>query len=209
MTHFYRNSKIIVLIIGSTAIAFSQVIDTPYAVGTWRGFRSSAVSYTFDDGCANQFTVAVPLFNAKGCKLTLFTVITGGMFPGWTKLQSAASQGHEIASHTMTHKSLSGLTSSVETYELKNSKDSINAHIPGMQCITMAYPNCVEGTDTLNAKYYYAARTCSGQPVPKNPSNFSSISSILCGSLILSCVQVDCIVYFKYAIQPKKNRFFC
>jgi oligosaccharide reducing-end xylanase len=175
-----KNLYSAVVILVSAGICFSQVVvDTPYAVGTWRGFVPAAVSYTFDDGCSNQFAVAIPMFNAKGFKLTLFTVVTGGMFPGWSKLDSAALRGHEIASHTMTHIQL---PASTEEYELRNSKDSINKYIPGRQCITMAYPYCVEGTDSICRKYYIAGRTCSGQIVPKNPANFYAISSFLCGS---------------------------
>jgi hypothetical protein len=160
---------------------FSQTVDTPYTVATWRGFRSAAVSYTFDDGCSNQFAVAIPMFNTKGYKLTLFTVVTGGMFPGWQKLQSAASQGHEIASHTMDHSDMSGMTAANQVFQLQNSRDSINAHIPGRQCITMAYPYCSRGIDSLAAKYYIACRTCSGQIIAKNPTNFADISSFGCG----------------------------
>jgi hypothetical protein len=121
------------------------------------------------------------MFNAKNFHLTLFTVVTGGMFPGWSVLQSAAANGHEIASHTMTHISLQGATAATQNYELKNSKDSINKYVPGRQCITMAYPYCNRGTDSICAKYYIAGRTCSGQIVPKNPTNFMDISSFLCG----------------------------
>ena len=165
-----------------SCMCFSQVvIDTPYVVGTWRGFTAGAVSYTFDDGCANQFTVAVPMFNAKNFYLTLFTVVTGGLFPGWAKVDTAAAHGHEVASHTMTHTSLQGMAAVTQNSELKNSKDSINKYIPGRQCITMAYPYCNRGTDSICAKYYIAGRTCSGQIVPKNPTNFMDISSFLCG----------------------------
>jgi oligosaccharide reducing-end xylanase len=122
------------------------------------------------------------MFNAKGFKLTLFTVVTGGMFPGWTKLQSAAAQGHEIASHTMTHTSLKGMAAANQITELRNSRDSINAHVPGRQCVTQAYPYCDRGTDSIALKYYIANRTCSGQIVSKNPSNFADISSVICGS---------------------------
>jgi hypothetical protein len=45
----------------------------------------------------------------------------------------------------------------------------------------MAYPYCNEGTDSICAKYYIAGRTCSGQIVPKTPTNFYAISSFLCG----------------------------
>ncbi len=154
----------------------------PYEIGTWRGFRAAAISYTFDDGCSNQFSVAVPMFDAKGFKLTLFTVISR-MFPGWPKLQSAAANGHEIASHTMTHTRLNTLSDEQQIRELKDSRDAINANIPGQKCITLAYPNCLAGKDSLTLQYYAAARTCSGQLIPGTPVNWMNLSSFVCGSL--------------------------
>jgi peptidoglycan/xylan/chitin deacetylase (PgdA/CDA1 family) len=173
---------IIAALLISAGICFSKTVDTPYVVATWHNFCPAAVSYTFDDGLAHQFTVGIPMFNAKGFKLTLFTVIST-MFPGWPKLQSAASNGHEIASHTMTHTSMAGMAAAQQTIEFRNSRDSINKYIPGKQCVTMAYPNCSQGSDAICAQYYIGARLCPGQIVPKTPTNFYAISSILCGSL--------------------------
>jgi peptidoglycan/xylan/chitin deacetylase (PgdA/CDA1 family) len=118
----------------------SQTVAPPYEVGTWQGFRTAAVSYTFDDGSPNQYAKAVPMFNELGFKLTWFIVTSPswGWPANWTALQNAAAQGHEIASHTVTHTSLGGMSDSLQTVELKNSKDAINAHIPGNQCITLA-----------------------------------------------------------------------
>jgi hypothetical protein len=157
------------------------VVNPPYEIGTWRGFRAAAISYTFDDDCANQYAVAVPMFNAKGFKLTLFTVTS--WVPGWTKVQNAASYGHEIASHTVTHPTLSGLTAAQQTNELSNSQSAINANVTNQKCVTLAYPNCVEGNEQITGTYYIAARGCSGQVVPKTPANFLNISSFVCGSL--------------------------
>ncbi len=154
---------------------------SPYEIGAWRGFRTAAISYTFDDGCSNQFSVAVPMFDAKGYKLTLFTAIST-MFPGWPKLQAAAAKGHEIASHTMTHTNLSMLADAQQITELQNSRDAINANIPGQKCVTLAYPYCVAGKDSITSQFYIAARTCSGQLVPANPANFMALSSYVCGS---------------------------
>ncbi|MBN1757142.1 MAG: polysaccharide deacetylase family protein [Chitinispirillaceae bacterium] len=161
-------------------------VDQPYTVATWRGFTTAAVSYTFDDGCSGQFTSAIPMFDAKDFKLTLFTVTTGGMFPGWQKLADAAENGHEIASHTVTHGDLSGMNSSSQENELRNSQNTINENIPGKQCVTLAYPYCNAGTGSLCEKYYIASRTCSGQVMSKSPSDFNQISSILCGSTMSS-----------------------
>jgi len=160
---------------------FSQSIDSPYEVGTWLGFRSGAISFTFDDGCSNQFAVALPMFNQYGFKMTLFTVINWG--PNWTALQTAASNGHEIASHTMSHANFGSTSYADQNTELKNSQDAINSRISGQKCITIAYPNCVMGNMALCNMYYMAARGCSGVVEPSTPANFMNISSIVCGNL--------------------------
>jgi len=166
------------LIAGS--VGYCGTVAAPYEVGTWQGFRTAAVTYTFDDHCSNQFAIAVPLFNEFDYDLTLYPVPNWG--PNWTNIQNAAAAGHEIGSHTMSHPDLSGLTIEQQTAELVNSQNTINSYIPGQQCVTIAYPYCVPGDQSLCSQYYIAGRTCSGQIVPATPSNFYQISSIACGS---------------------------
>jgi hypothetical protein len=180
--HIGRVTGVFLALVALSVPCRAATVDAPYTVGTWRGFTTAAVSFTFDDGCSGQFTSALPMFDAKKFKLTLFTVTTGGMFPGWQKLKDAAADGHEIASHTVSHGDLSGMNSSSQENELRNSQNSINDNIPGKQCVTLAYPYCNAGDGSLCNKYYIASRTCSGQVNPKSPSDYSQISSILCGS---------------------------
>ncbi|MFO7448185.1 MAG: polysaccharide deacetylase family protein [Ignavibacteriaceae bacterium] len=159
---------------------FSQSVVSPYEVGTWQGFRPAAISYTFDDNTPNQLAVAVPMFDEFDFKLTLFTVMNWG--PNWTGLQSAASNGHEIASHTVTHASLTNLSDTQQTTELKNSYETINSRITGQNCLTIAYPNCNVAKYDLVRPYYIAARGCQGFIEGKTPGDFMNISSIICGS---------------------------
>ena len=163
-----------------TGIANSQVIDSLYEVGTWQGFRQCAVSFTFDDNTPNQLSVVMPMFDEYNFKMTFFTVINWG--PNWTALQAAALNGHEIASHTVTHTKLNTLTDEQQIAEFKNSQDSINSHIQGQKCLTIAYPNCIPGNNAICEQYYIAARGCSGVIVSKTPSDFMNISSTVCGS---------------------------
>jgi len=165
-------------------VCYSQNVNPPYEVGTWQGFRTAAITFTFDDGSPNQYAIAIPMFNEFGFKLTLFIVTSPswGWPANWTVLQNAASQGHEIASHTVTHTSLGGLSDEQQTTELKDSQDEINAHITGQRCITIAYPYCVVGNRSLCAQYYIAARICSGVIEPRTPADFMGISSIICGT---------------------------
>lgn len=158
-------------------------IPSQYKIGTWRGFRPAALSYTFDDDLPNQYAIAVPMFNAKGFKLTLYTVINWLPSGSWSPVQNAALFGHEIASHTVTHTDLSTLSDAQQTNELKNSQDAIKANISGEKCVTLAYPNCVLAKESITSQYYIAARSCSGQLVPSTPPDFFNISSFVCGAL--------------------------
>lgn len=159
---------------------FSQTVDTPYEVATWWGFRQAAISYTFDDGCPNQLALAVPLFDEFGFPLTLFTVTDWS--PDWNALRRAAARGHEIASHTVSHPHLDKLNEEGQIAELKNSRDEIDAQVTSQKCLTIAYPYCVAGDDSICAEYYLAARACQGYIESNNPDNFLNISSIICGS---------------------------
>lgn len=156
-------------------------IAAPYEIGTWQGFRQAAISYTFDDNLPNQYAKAVPMFNAKGFKMTLFTVTTWGS--GWSNVQAAAAFGHEIASHTVTHPRLPSLSLAEQTNQLADSRAAINASVTNQSCVTLAYPYCVPGDPAVTETYYIAARGCSGQLVPATPPNFMNISSFVCGSL--------------------------
>ena len=162
------------------ALTWAQ-IPSAYQVGTWKDFKSSAVSYTFDDNTSNQIPVAIPLLDAYGYKATLFTV-TQSMNPNWTNIKATAAKGHEIASHTVTHADLSNSTVQTQDTELKNSQSTINTQVPGQKCVTVAYPNCNIGDVATIQKYYIAGRTCSGQIIPKTPTDFYRLSSIICGS---------------------------
>ena len=174
--------------IGLRSGGLDKTTALSYDIATWEGFRTAAVSYTFDDNCPNQLAIAVPMFNQFGFKLTLFTVTssTWGWRANWGGLQAAADAGHEIASHTIDHSSLGSQSDSLQKIELELSQDTINAHIVGHECLTFAYPNCVTGNSTLVSQYYIAARGCSGQIVSSTPANYMNISSFVCGNLGLN-----------------------
>ena len=174
----------IILIILAVAICsngFSQSTPAPYEIATWQGFKNAAVSYTFDDNCPNQLPIAIPLFNAYDFRVTMF--VPSSWIKDWTGLQIAADQGHEIASHTVTHANLGNLTKAQQLPELKNSQEEINAHIKGHSCRTIAYPYCVPGNDSLCTSYYIAARHCQGYIEQKTPADFMKISSVTTGTM--------------------------
>jgi peptidoglycan-N-acetylglucosamine deacetylase len=176
----------------SITSAFAGLVAAPYEIATWRGFRSAAISYTFDDDLPNQYAKAMPMFDAKGFKLTLFTVVNWLPGGNWTPVQNAAAHGHEIASHTVTHPHLGAETAEQVSNELANSRIAIETNIRGLKGLTLAYPFCEPPADfSMVSSNYIAARGCSGRLVPATPPDFLNISSFVCGSLGLSGAQMN------------------
>src|ERR1039457_1849949 len=184
VSSFLRPPAAIFLALASAAIVVrAGSVAAPYEIGTWEGFRPAAITYTFDDNLPNQYAIAVPMFHAAGFRMTLFTVVNSwiGTFT-WAQAQNAAAYGDEIASHTMTHPSLTTVSAAQLTNELANSQSNINVRITNEFCVTLAYPNCVVPSEAVTAQYYIAARICSGSLVPSTPSDFLQISSYILGN---------------------------
>ncbi len=150
------------------------------SVKKWADDRKSAFSFTFDDGFSCHYDYVRPVLNSFGFKGTFF-VITGSVtddLPGiwrygtWKQFQTMSSEGHEIASHTVTHPDLSTLqTGNINSpgtllYELYNSKITIEQKIPGQKCITLDYPFIVYNNNVINntSLYYESARTGGDNP---------------------------------------------
>jgi len=167
------------LLLCISAQGVAQVPST-YQVGRWYKFKNAAISYTLDDNTANQLPVAIPLFDKYNFKATLFVVPNWG--PDWSGLNNAAANGHEVASHTMSHATLNTISTQQQETEYRNSQNTINSNVPNGKCLTIAYPNCNTGDVSTLQRYYIAGRTCSGQIIPSSPTDFYNLSSIICGS---------------------------
>ncbi|MGA2915216.1 MAG: polysaccharide deacetylase family protein, partial [Sedimentisphaerales bacterium] len=170
------------LIISSANVGYSGTVAPPYQVGNWSGFRTAAVSYTFDDGTSNQLPIAIPILNEYGYKATLFPVINWG--PNWTGLQNAANVGHEVGSHTMSHPSLGGLPIDQQRAEMVNSQNAVNSHITGQLCVTFAWPNGSIGDEGLCSQYYIASRGITGGVESNTPADFYNTHAYICGSTL-------------------------
>ncbi len=149
-----------------------------YKTATWFDFKKSAITYSFDDGTPNQMPIAVPILDKYGFKAT-FNLVTDWV-QDWQPFADASKNGHEIASHTITHPYFNHIDEQEQRRQLETSKQIIEEKI-GKPCITMVYPYCVRGNDNIVAEYYISARTCSGQSEQSTPKNLMDISSILCG----------------------------
>jgi oligosaccharide reducing-end xylanase len=173
-------SALAVVVLGAwfiTCAALGATIPAPYELATWRGFRASAVSYTFDDNSPKQFSVAQPMFDARGLHATFFCIVGNLSSSQWTTIESASAKGHEIASHTLTHPDLAKLTSEQVTTEESDSKTLIETHT-GKKCVSLAYPYCTVPNKSITSQYYAFARSCNGAFVAATPPDFLSIGAL-------------------------------
>ena len=156
-----------------------QDIPTEYEVAPWHGFKQAAITYSFDDGSRNQLLKAVPILDKYNLKAT-FNLITQSS-NDWEGFKAAAENGHEIASHTITHSHLPEQDKETQTQEFKESKKLIEKMI-GQECVTLAYPYCEPGDYDLIQKYYISARVCWGTLISHNTNDMYILSSIGIGS---------------------------
>lgn len=179
------NKTFIALILPLLATA-CKTNDTPNVnisctteVATWQDFATAAVSYTYDDGCANQFTTAVPLMDKYGFKGTFYLVTQ--WLGDWSTFAECSRNGHEIASHTLTHPNLCDIPVDSATVELSQSKQLIVDNT-GAECFSIAYPYCAKPDETIVAANYGAARICDSYIEGATPRNYLAISSFGIGS---------------------------
>lgn len=174
------------LFLAMLPIQISGQVASGYEVADWSGFRTCAVTYTFDDNSTKQFTVVQPIFDKYGYKMTFFVITK--KITSWTNYINATNKGHEIASHTVNHIRMDTMALVRQDSELKNSKELIISK-SGSKCLTMSYPNCALADRATTQKYYIAARSCAGTIVPKTPSDFYRISSISTGNASTAYMQ--------------------
>ena len=142
----------------ATPLLLSAQTPKEYKTATWFDFKKSAITYSFDDGTPNQMPVAVPVLDKYGFKAT-FNLVTDWV-QDWQPFADASKNGHEIASHTITHPYFNQIDEQEQRRQLETSKQIIEEKI-GKPCITMVYPYCVRGNDNIVAEYSISARTCS------------------------------------------------
>ncbi|MCX7987001.1 MAG: polysaccharide deacetylase family protein [Bacteroidales bacterium] len=187
-----------IMIIGINVPIISQNVSVE--VAKWYGFKDAAICYTFDDGCSNQFLKARPMFDSAGFPMTLFTVTNWAS--NWSVLKAMAENGHEIASHSVSHPNFGQINIENQDIELSKSKAIIEQKI-GRPCLTHAYPYCVKSNDSLVKVNYLSARGCQGYIEKATPADYYNISSIIVGNLGAVKTYSDFKNYFKQAAVQK------
>ncbi|UCC94482.1 MAG: polysaccharide deacetylase family protein, partial [Candidatus Omnitrophota bacterium] len=167
--------------------SLGQGIEDTYAsheIMKWRDNRAAAVSVTFDDGYLSQATTGANLLTARNLQGTFF-LVSSAQDTRWENWRQLAEQGHEMASHTVTHLYLTTLSETELRQELSESQETINLNIPTQSCLTFAYPysDQNEFVQAITSEYYIAGRctwtgTLNHYPGgPYDPINFFTIGS--------------------------------
>ena len=129
---------------------FSSGADWNVSVAKYRHDKVCAISYTFDDGLAEHYTLAAPQLEQRGFRGTFF--INGSKVNKderhikdttrvtWPQLKEMAEKGHEISNHGWSHRNFSKFPFEVLKEDILKNDSAIYAHV-GVMPRTYAYPN--------------------------------------------------------------------
>lgn len=121
-----------------------------FRVADYRDDKDAAISYTFDDGLKEHYTLVAPWFKKLGFKGTFW--INGSKVNAdakhstdttrvtWDELRSMAKQGHEISNHGWAHRNF-GRHTLEEISEDVFKNDSVLLAEIGLYPRTFCYPN--------------------------------------------------------------------
>ena len=100
------------------------------------------VVITFDDNNLSQYDVAVPIMEKYGQKAVFYLIakyLDSANMVNRDRALELQAKGHEIASHTMTHRALTGLNDTDTIWELEESKRVLE-ELTGKPVKHVAYP---------------------------------------------------------------------
>jgi peptidoglycan/xylan/chitin deacetylase (PgdA/CDA1 family) len=143
-------TKLLTGIIFLIPITLIKAQDTLY-VAKYQSNKQCAISYTFDDGLLEHYTLVFPKFEKLGFKATFWVngkSITEGEQglqtktprATWDNLKTMAAHGQEISNHGWSHKNLVRFPLEEGRIDIERNDSAIWANI-GERPITYCYPN--------------------------------------------------------------------
>jgi hypothetical protein len=157
----------------------------------------------FDDVFKGQYEYAKPILDKYYFKATFFVVCdyvgNKNNRMSWDEMQSLYKEGHDIQSHSMTHKDLDKMSQEMLVYEIEQSKQCLLDK--GINSTIFAYPRA-SGWDNATvvnevAKHYELART-----------GFSPVTFLKCDGWIHdSNSHNDCRTFFDNGTLTLANQY--
>ena len=154
------------------------------------------ISIAFDDNYQNQYDYAFPLMEEYGIVGTFYVCTQNIGVSGYmssVQLQTIASSGNEIGSHSHTHTSFTLLTLNEINYECTHSKEILDGY--GLTVNNFAYPNGVtnDNIDSIVSEHYRSGRTAYVGPyvmaAPTNQFRVSGFSAETADSTALTLLK--------------------
>jgi peptidoglycan/xylan/chitin deacetylase (PgdA/CDA1 family) len=165
------------LVAGTMAVSAvaSATADEPVRIAPFKGNKTAAVSYTFDDGLRDQYTVAAPILEKLEIPATFF-IIPGkvaksadelaakkaGEWGGvtWDEVRSLAAKGFEIGNHSLTHPNLTKTDDTQLEEQVEVSADLLQKET-GIFPVSFCFPYNAhdERVDREVYKHHAVART--------------------------------------------------
>lgn len=137
----------------------------PGGLCNWDNNKKAAIVLTFDDWSPGHYPLVVPALSSRNINATFF--VTLAQIPSaaeWTKVNTAATNGNEIANHTKTHPGLTASSGAQLKDEIRNMKSLIDANIPSQKALIFAYPFGASNAtviDSVRASGHIAGRAVS------------------------------------------------
>ncbi|MGC4235267.1 MAG: polysaccharide deacetylase family protein, partial [Niabella sp.] len=127
-----------------------DVSATGFRIAKYKDDKTCAISYTFDDGLKEHYTLVAPKFRTLGFKGTFW--INGSKINAdekniadttrmtWKNLQEMVRSGHEISNHSWAHKNFGRFSLEEIKEDIDKNDSAIFAHT-GIMPVTFCYPN--------------------------------------------------------------------
>lgn len=134
-----------------------------FSVAKYRDDKAAAISYTFDDGLQEHYTLVAPAFDKLGFKATFWIngdaisqwetdpkplTEAGKPRMTWAQIKEMAASGHEISSHGWAHKNLTRLHGEALRYEIQHNDTAIFKNT-GVFPRTFCYPGNVKNDTSV------------------------------------------------------------
>ena len=147
-----------IFIFAYSALFSQSPEDYVIKIAKFKGNKSAAISYTFDDGYREHYTLVASELEKRGFRGTFWVngttqnrnepEITDTTRATWMQLKEMTQKGHEISNHGWSHKNLNRITNEEVIAEIRKN-DSIILEKTGVMPVTYCYAYNAKNDDAV------------------------------------------------------------
>ena len=138
--------KNLILSVMAAALSLAATAQPKIEVAKYLGDRQAAISYTFDDGLLEHYTLVFPQLKKHGLKASFCIIgskighdMKGTPCMTFAQLREMAADGQEITSHGWSHKAVTKITGEALRHEVQHN-DTVIMDSVGVFPRTFFYP---------------------------------------------------------------------